>query len=72
MDLAAYLQTKNQTPDEFAEDVRVSPNTIGRYIRGDRFPRADVMQRIVQATSGVVTPNDFFSLKAKSTGKGVN
>lgn len=62
MKLSDYLITQQITPAEFARRIGVGRMSVHRYIRGERFPRPDVLQRIHQATKGRVTPNDFLLL----------
>ncbi len=59
MKLDAYLATHNITHDAFAAAIGTSRAAVTRYVTGDRVPSRSVMPRIVQATSGAVTANDF-------------
>lgn len=62
MKLIDYLRTHHISPRDFKKKIGVdSLNTIYRYMRGERIPRADIMERIVEATGGAVQPNDFFT-----------
>ncbi|MEM7625873.1 MAG: helix-turn-helix transcriptional regulator [Planctomycetota bacterium] len=62
MKLSDYLISQQLGPAEFARRIGVGRMSIHRYIRGERFPRPEVLQRIYQATAGQVTPNDFLAL----------
>lgn len=62
MKLSDYLVTQQLGPAEFARQIGVGRMTVHRYIRGERFPRPEVLQRIHHATAGQVTPNDFLNL----------
>jgi predicted transcriptional regulator len=62
MDLATYLKRKKLTRAEFSAQADVRLNTLGRYIRGERYPRKSHMARIIKATKGAVTPNDFMGV----------
>jgi transcriptional regulator with XRE-family HTH domain len=65
MTLDQYLTELNITEDAFAKTIGESQPTIHRYRKG-RIPRdPDVMEKIVAATGGKVTPNDFFGLAAE-------
>lgn len=59
MKLADYLETVGETHEAFAARIGVSQVTITRYINGRRLPRPHVLTRIVSATKGAVTANDF-------------
>ena len=52
---------------EFAKMIGSSPQAIYRYEDGDRVPAPKVMHKIVEATGGDVTPNDFISLNDDQT-----
>ncbi len=64
MTLADYLAVNAKSPDEFAREVGVDPVSVRRYLAGKRLPRWSVLERIMKATAGAVTPNDFVT-KAK-------
>lgn len=61
MTLDDYLKSADLTEEKFAEKLSVSQPAVHRYRKG-RIPTPDVMQKIVEATAGRVTPNDFFDL----------
>ena len=60
--LAEFLQTKGLTRIEFADMIDVSPPTVGNYIRGERYPQVPTLRRIIQATSGAVSPEDMMNI----------
>lgn len=65
MELAAYLQRERTTYSAFARSIGTNhARTVERYAKGQQRPNAVMMQRITVATSGEVTPNDFFRLPA--------
>lgn len=65
MKLTDYL-TKTNTPlPVFAERIGVSKESARRYRNGERIPERDVMVSIYYATSGKVSPNDFYGLPVK-------
>lgn len=64
MQLTSYLETNNLTDAQFAETIGVDRSSVSRMRRGLHIPNRDVMQRIVDATCGAVTPNDFFGITA--------
>jgi DNA-binding transcriptional regulator YdaS (Cro superfamily) len=62
--LKEYLKQAEIDRHVFAERIGVSPETVRRYIAGDRIPDKQRMSRIALATHGQVTANDFFGLAA--------
>jgi transcriptional regulator with XRE-family HTH domain len=60
MDLRRYIKMTNKTATDFAKEIGVSHSTVVRYMQGLRVPNSLTMQRIVKATNGAVTPDDFF------------
>lgn len=65
MKLHLYLSENKITEAAFAEAIGVTRISVARYKAG-RVPEAEVMDRIIEATSGAVTPNDFFDLPSPS------
>ena len=63
MKLADYLALHSKTAEEFAREVRATPVSIRRYLGGKRRPRLAVLKRIIAATGGAVTANDFWEPK---------
>jgi transcriptional regulator with XRE-family HTH domain len=60
MKLSEYLILHHLTPSSFAERVGLrSRTTIHRYIRGERYPSAEILKRIEVLTGGLVTARDF-------------
>lgn len=64
MTLADYLSQNSLTATEFAALVECDESAVVRWLGGSRTPNANTMQRIIAATGGAVTPNDFFELPA--------
>lgn len=64
MKLAAYLDETKTTYAAFAERIGVSVFAVGKYVRGQRMPRPQIMSRIKAATSGHVTADDFLTVAA--------
>lgn len=62
MKLDEYLRINNLTEQAFALLIGTSQATVNRY-RNGRIPEPDAMDRIVKATSGAVTPNDFYGFE---------
>ena len=61
MKLPTYLKRKGLRIAEFAQEISVHEKTVSRYLSGKRIPSSEVLKRIVVATEGEVTANDFFS-----------
>lgn len=59
MKLAEYLKAKNVHVKDFAETIGVKQPTVTRYALGHRTPRPKHMVKIIEATDGKVTANDF-------------
>ena len=70
MDLKAYLSHKKMTLAAFGVEIGV-PNkqTISRYVRGERTPPVETIQRIEEATEGLVTLSDFATQRAVERAK---
>jgi transcriptional regulator with XRE-family HTH domain len=64
MTLEQYLQKEGLTPSEFARQIMVSPETVRRYVAGERTPDRKRMTRIAEATNFRVTANSFFGITA--------
>lgn len=59
MQLKAYLAENGLTLTAFARSMGLGVQTLHRYVHGRRFPPADVLLRIRNATGGQVTADDF-------------
>lgn len=62
MKLRTYLEEKNIKAREFATNVGLSLPAVYKYLNGERTPDKETMPRIVAATSGQVTANDFYDI----------
>lgn len=63
MQLSDWLAVSEIKADVFAKEIGVSEVAIYRYIAGTRRPQWDVMARIMKATRGEVTANDFLLVR---------
>lgn len=70
MTLDEYLTSKNITDAAFAGIISRDPATVGRLRRGITKPDWETLPRIVEATEGAVTPNDFLPAPAPSSEHG--
>lgn len=64
MQLQQYLETTQTSRAQFASEIGVSVETVRRYLSGERFPDWSVIPRIIAATNGNVTANDFIRTAA--------
>lgn len=64
MRLQEYLDQTGLTRAEFARRIGVRHITVTRYLREGRVPEPTVMCKIIEATEGKVSANDFFELAA--------
>ena len=60
MTLDEYLRQQKLTEASFAEVIGSTQQSVHRYRRNTRVPRPAVMERIVAATGGKVSPDDFY------------
>lgn len=58
MRLGDYLTETGETYAQFGERIEVDESSVSRYCNG-RVPRPKIMARIIVATDGRVTANDF-------------
>ena len=61
MTLQEYLTEKNLKPSTFAVSARITPSIVFRILSGERKPSLDTMRKIMAATDGLVTPNDYLT-----------
>ncbi|TIU66266.1 MAG: helix-turn-helix transcriptional regulator [Mesorhizobium sp.] len=65
MKLAQYLSDNKITQLVFAEKVGVSQVTINRYVKGERFPDFEMIEKIFQASDKQVTVTDWYQQAAE-------
>lgn len=59
MKLAQYLADRHIKRIDFAASIGVTPGWITSLCDETGWPSRDVAERIMAATGGAVTPNDF-------------
>ncbi len=64
MTLADYIDTRGVAVADFANAIQVTPQTVYRYLSGERTPRGKMLRRIIAATAGAVQPVDFLEQDA--------
>lgn len=57
--LRDYLVRENLTLEEFGERIGRTGASVSRYVTGHRRPSWPTMNRIIRATNGEITANDF-------------
>lgn len=74
MKLHDYLSENSIKVEAFAARVRLSADSIYKYLRGERTPNGHTISKIITATNGEVTANDFYDLPPpkKRNGKHTN
>lgn len=60
MTLRDYIAAHNLTATAIAIAIGVRPQTVSRYLSGDRFPTRRTIQQIAAATGGAVAPADWY------------
>jgi transcriptional regulator with XRE-family HTH domain len=63
MKLQIYLEEASITQEQFASSLGVTQASVSRWVQGKKLPRPDAMRRISEATSGKVSPDDFYDLE---------
>lgn len=69
MKLREWLTATDTRVTDFAAAIGTSEVSVWRYLNDKRTPRASEMQKIIEATDGAVTPNDFFDIPGKAATK---
>jgi len=62
MKLQNYLTKNKMRTVVFAEKIGISPQAVWRYLKATRCPPSKIMLKIIAATNGEVTANDFYDL----------
>lgn len=65
MRLEEYLTVNHVSRADFAVQIEVSVESVRRYLNG-RVPEPSVMCKIIEATRGQVSANDFFHISASA------
>lgn len=66
MTLGQYLKKHGITPAEFGRRISRSRAAVSRYVADERIPDRETMAKIVEATKGAVTANDFYAPAKKA------
>lgn len=64
MTLKDWLAENDVSIPQFAARINRAPETVRRYVAGERIPDKETMPLIAQETEGSVTANDFFGIAA--------
>jgi transcriptional regulator with XRE-family HTH domain len=62
MTLTEYLKETSTARADFARQIGVSPETVRRYLSGERIPDQERMLKIAAITGCKVTADDFFGI----------
>ena len=60
--LDEWIINQVSTRKEFAGKLDISVATLSRYLSRDRVPKPEIMRKIIEATGGAITPENFYSL----------
>lgn len=66
MKLRTYLTANGIEAADFAVRMGVTGEAVRLWCADERTPRAEAMRKIVEATNGQVTPNDFLTVNLGS------
>jgi hypothetical protein len=61
--LKDYLERHSLTLTAFAQRIDAPVSSVHRYVTGESIPAREIMIRIVEATAGEVTANDFYGIE---------
>lgn len=59
MRLADYLERRNIPRSQFARNIKVADSYVTHLCQGKAWPSRKIVGRIIKATDGKVTANDF-------------
>ena len=63
MKLSEFLAHTGIQPLEFGSRIGLKqPNSVYRYLRGERRPHGELLQAIIRESAGQVTANDFYDV----------
>jgi hypothetical protein len=65
MQLADYLKANKISDDDFGQMIGVNRQAVHRYKTFGRFPKREVLAKIVAVTNGAVTANDLAARPAE-------
>lgn len=66
MKLITFLEERRMSYTDFGKLIGASPSGVRRYALGERYPKTEIMRRIVEATDGAVGPQDFLEQNAET------
>lgn len=65
MKLEAYLTKNKISQTEFAALIGVTQVTVNRYVKGERFPAPEMIERILKASNKKVAVADWYEQAAE-------
>ena len=69
MTLEQFLSAQKLSLAEFGRRIGSPTESVRRYRNHDHIPAREQMEKIFEATSGLVTPNDFYGIEPRKIGK---
>jgi transcriptional regulator with XRE-family HTH domain len=63
MKLDEFIRTTDATEQSLADATGYSQGTINRLRNGKINPTLELLEAVMRATDGAVTPNDFLSIE---------
>lgn len=65
MKLAEYLTRAGIKKSQFAKQIGSPVSVVSRLVRGERDPSVETLKRIIDATDGSVSINDFNAVEER-------
>lgn len=65
MTLSEWLREPKKSAEQFGKELGVSGQAVRRWCSGERMPDAEMIERIVGATSGQVTIQDIHETRLR-------
>ena len=69
MNIKRFRRMNEIRADKLCAELGIKRNTLSRYESGERFPRPDILLRILAVTKGQVTAEDFRAAATRTTTK---
>lgn len=60
MNIKDWIEKEKKTQQEVADALGVTQCLVSLWCNGERLPRPENMQKIMDLTGGEVQPNDFY------------
>lgn len=63
--LTKFREGREQTLEAFATELGASKGMLWKWENGKAIPRPEYMRKIMEISSGAVTPNDWYAEAAE-------